>query len=143
MSREYPDRPFAGVGVVVWRDGQILIAERGKAPRRGHWSIPGGGQELGETLQEAARREVREETGVEIEILGLIDVVDSIRHDDDGKVQFHYSLVDYAAIWVSGELCPGDDAIDCRWADPEEAMQIIRWGQTRRIIEASRAFLPK
>ncbi|HAT35377.1 MAG TPA: hypothetical protein DCS82_06655 [Rhodospirillaceae bacterium] len=86
---------------------------------------------------------MREETGVEIEILGLIDVVDSIRHDDDGKVQFHYSLVDYAAIWVSGELCPGDDAIDCRWADPEEAMQIIRWGQTRRIIEASRAFLPK
>lgn len=143
MSREYPDRPFVGVGVVVWRDGQVLLAERGKAPRRGHWSIPGGGQELGETLREAACREVREETGIEIEILGLVDVVDSIRHDDAGEVQFHYSLVDFAARWVSGDLRPGDDASDCRWADPDEAMRIILWEQTRRIIEASRAFLPK
>ena len=82
MLREYPDRPFVGVGVVVWRDGKVLLVKRGQAPRRGHWSIPGGGQELGETLQEAACREVKEETGINIEVMGLIDVVDSIRQDE-------------------------------------------------------------
>jgi 8-oxo-dGTP diphosphatase len=143
MSREYPDRPFVGVGVVVWRDGKVLLVERGQAPRRGHWSIPGGGQELGETLQEAACREVKEETGVYIEVLGLIDVVDSIRHNDDGRIQFHYSLVDYAAIWKSGDLQAGDDAADCRWVDPDEAKKILRWEQTLRIIEESKAFLPE
>jgi 8-oxo-dGTP diphosphatase len=142
MSREYPDRPFVGVGVVVWRDGKVLLVERGKAPRRGHWSIPGGGQELGETLHEAARREVKEETGVEIKVLGLVDVVDSIRQDDAGRIQFHYSLVDFAAIWQSGELQAGDDAADCKWVAPEEAEEIIRWSETLRIIEQSKALLP-
>ena len=142
MSREYPDRPFVGVGVVVWRDGKVLLVKRGKAPRRGHWSLPGGGQELGETLQEAACREVKEETGIDIDVLGLIDVIDSIRHDDGGRIQFHYSLVDYAALWKSGDLRAGDDAADCRWFDPVEAEKIIRWGQTLHMIEKSKTFLP-
>ena len=82
MTREYPNRPFVGVGAVVWRNGKVLLAERAKSPRRGHWSIPGGAQELGETLREAVYREVCEETGIEIRILGLVDVVDTIRHDN-------------------------------------------------------------
>ena len=142
MLREYPARPFVGVGVVVWRDGKVLLVKRGQAPRRGHWSIPGGGQELGETLQEAACREVKEETGINIEVMGLIDVVDSIRQDDDGRVQFHYSLIDYAAIWKSGDLRAGDDAAECRWVDLDEAESIIRWGQTLRIIKQSKALMP-
>lgn len=83
MRREYPDRPIAGVGVVVLRDHEVLMIRRGRAPRRGQWSIPGGKQELGETWRETAVREVREETGVEIEILGIVDVVDAIIRDGD------------------------------------------------------------
>jgi 8-oxo-dGTP diphosphatase len=143
MSREYPDRPFVAVGVVVWRDGKVLLAQRGKAPRKGRWSIPGGGQELGETLAEAAAREVKEETGIDIEILGLVDVVDSIRHDDDGRVQFHYSLVDFAAVWTAGDLQAGDDVGACKWVTEEEAAEIISWGQTIRIIEESKTLLKR
>jgi 8-oxo-dGTP diphosphatase len=83
MSREYPDRPIAGVGVVVLRDDQVLMIRRGREPRMGQWSIPGGKQELGETWQETAVREVREETGVEIDVIGIVDVVDAIIRDGD------------------------------------------------------------
>jgi len=83
MSREYPDRPIAGVGVVVLRDNQVLMIRRGREPRIGQWSIPGGKQELGETWQETAVREVLEETGVEIDVIGIVDVVDAIVRDGD------------------------------------------------------------
>ena len=83
MSREYPARPIAGVGVVVLRDDQVLMIRRGREPRIGQWSIPGGKQELGETWQETAVREVREETGVEIDVIGIVDVVDAIVRDGD------------------------------------------------------------
>ena len=85
---------------------------------------------------------MKEETGIDIDVLGLIDVIDSIRYDDGGRIQFHYSLVDYAAIWKSGELRAGDDAADCRWFDLVEAKKIIRWGQTLHMIEQSKTFLP-
>jgi 8-oxo-dGTP diphosphatase len=83
MSREYPNRPIAGVGVVVLRDNQVLMIRRGREPRKGQWSIPGGKQELGETWQQTAVREVREETGVEIDVIGIVDVVDAIVRDGD------------------------------------------------------------
>ncbi|MEE8333834.1 MAG: NUDIX domain-containing protein, partial [Alphaproteobacteria bacterium] len=95
--RQYPTRPYVGVGVVIFREEKVLLAQRGKWPRRGTWSIPGGAQELGETVHEAGRREIREETALEIDIIGLIDVVDAITHDDAGAVLFHYTLVDLAA----------------------------------------------
>ena len=141
MTREYPNRPFVGVGAVVWRNEQVLLAERAKSPRRGHWSIPGGAQELGETMREAVCREVCEETGVEIRILGLVDVVDTIRRDKKGRVKYHYSLIDYAAILTSGTLKAGDDVSACRWFSLSEAMKVIQWERTRNIILASRAFL--
>lgn len=83
MSREYPDRPIAGVGVVVLREDRVLMIRRGREPRMGQWSIPGGKQEVGETWRETAIREVREETGVEIEVIGIVDVVDAIVRDGD------------------------------------------------------------
>ncbi|MGB0571260.1 MAG: NUDIX hydrolase [Alphaproteobacteria bacterium] len=83
MSREYPDRPIAGVGVVVLRDNRVLMIRRGREPRMGQWSIPGGKQEVGETWRETAIREVREETGVEIDIIGIVDVIDAIVRDGD------------------------------------------------------------
>lgn len=115
MPRSYPDRPYVGVGIVVFRGDDVLLAQRGKAPRRNTWSIPGGAQELGETVEEAARRELREETGLEVEFIGLIDVVDSINRDDDGRVQFHYTLVDLAAEWRSGEAVAGSDVAAVKW----------------------------
>ena len=98
MSRFYPSQPIVGVGIVICRDTRILLIRRGKPPRQGQWSLPGGAQELGETVFDAACREAKEETGLDIKVLGLLDVVDSIHHDDDGKVKQHYTLVDvYAA----------------------------------------------
>ena len=113
--RAYPDRPFVGVGVVVFRGSEVLLAQRGRHPRQFTWSIPGGAQEIGETVREAAIREIREETGLEIDILGLVDVVDAINREADGRVLFHYTLVDLFAEWRSGEAIAGDDVAAVRW----------------------------
>jgi ADP-ribose pyrophosphatase YjhB (NUDIX family) len=134
MSREYPGRPVAGVGAVVIADGRILLVRRAAAPRAGRWSLPGGAQELGETFAEACRREVREETGLEIEILGLVDVVDSISRDADGRVHYHYLLVDLLARPTGGALKAGDDVSDARWFVPDEALALPLWSETARVI---------
>jgi ADP-ribose pyrophosphatase YjhB (NUDIX family) len=135
LDRHYPDRPFVGVGVVVLRGDEVLLAQRGKQPRRGQWSLPGGMQEVGETVHEAARREVMEETGVEIEIVGLIDVVDTIRRDTEGRVELHYTLVDYAALWRGGEARPGDDAMGVKWVAVAEVPSLGLWSETVRVIQ--------
>jgi len=103
------------VGVVIFRGEDVLLAQRGKRPHSDTWSIPGGAQELGETVEEAAIREIREETGLEIEVLGLVDVIDSINRDADGEVQFHYTLVDLMAEWRAGEAVAADDVAAVRW----------------------------
>ena len=138
MSRSYPERPFVGVGVVILRGEEVLLIRRGKPPRVGHWSLPGGAQELGETVNEAALREVLEETGVEIEIIGLVDVVDSIRRDGDGQVEFHYTLVDLAAEWRSGEARSGSDADGVRWVPIAEIDDLGLWSETVRIVKQAR-----
>ena len=133
-DRLYPSRPIVGVGVVVFRDDRVLLIRRGKAPRKGDWSIPGGAQEVGETVEEAGIREVREETGVEITVTGLIAVVDSIRPDEDGRIRSHYTLIDWAGEWRAGELQPGDDADDCRWVPLGGLDEYGLWSETLRII---------
>ena len=135
--RTYPARPIVGVGVVVWRGDRVLLIQRGKAPRRGEWSIPGGAQEVGETVEAAGRREVREETGLEIEITGFLAVVDAIRPDEEGRIRSHYTLIDFAAEWVSGEAVAGDDAADCRWVHPDELPDYGLWDETLRMIRIS------
>jgi len=131
-------RPVVGVGVVVLRNNatEVLLIKRGQPPRAGEWSIPGGKQEWGETVQEAARREVMEETGVEIAGLKLIDVVDAVIRAQHGVVSRHLTLVDYRAEWVSGEARPGDDATDARWVPVAEAASYITWTETTRVILA-------
>jgi len=135
MSRSYPDQPIVGVGVVVWRESQVLLIKRGKAPRVGQWSLPGGAQNLGETLAEAARREVREETGINIELGEIIATLDLIDRDDDGRVRYHYTLVDFTAESLSSDLCPGDDAADARWFDRSALSELGLWSETIRIID--------
>lgn len=133
-ERRYPDRPLVGVGVVIWRDDQVLLVRRAKPPRQGEWSLPGGAQELGETVFEAARREVREETGLEVEITGLITVVDAIRRDQAGAVAYHYTLVDVAAEWRAGEAQALDDAAEVAWAAPDALEKFDLWSETLRVI---------
>ena len=92
MSREYPERPIVGVGAVVWRGGRLLLVRRGKPPRLGQWSLPGGAQRLGETLVAAIAREVREEAGLEVQRVELLAAVDLVERDEDGRVRYHYTL---------------------------------------------------
>lgn len=133
------ERPVVGVGVVVLRGNDVLLVRRGEPPRKDQWSIPGGKQERGETVRDAAHREIREETGVEIALIGLVDVVDGIRRDETGAAISHYTLVDFAAEWVSGEPVAGDDAAEACWTSLESLDDYRLWSETRRIIAAAAA----
>ncbi len=135
--REYPSYPIVGVGVVVWKDGLVLLIRRGKPPRAGTWSLPGGRQELGESVREAAIREVREETGIEIAVGNLLDVVDSLTADESEKIRYHYTLVDFDAEWREGEAVAGGDAAEILWADPASLARYDLWSETLRIIALS------
>jgi 8-oxo-dGTP diphosphatase len=139
VSREYPDRPVVGVGAVVWRDGRVLLVRRGKPPRLGQWSLPGGAQHLGETLAEAIGREVAEETGLALARVELLTTVDLVERDEEGRVRFHYTLVDFTAEAGPGEPVPGDDASAVGWFTPGEALGLGLWSETARIIRLSEA----
>ena len=134
-AREKPTRPIVGVGTVVIRNDQILLIRRSKPPKADAWSLPGGAQELGETLEDAAIRETLEETGLEVKILGLLDVVDFIDRDATGAPLYHYSLVDYLAVPLGGSLKAGTDAHDARFFNLEAVRQLPLWSETVRIIE--------
>ena len=126
--------PVPAVGVVCLKGDAVLLIRRGTPPRQGEWSLPGGRIEPGERLAEAALRELREETGVEAELIGLIDVVDGL-FPEAGR---HYVLIDYAAIWTGGEPVAGDDAAEATFFPLEEALQRVDWSETRRIIRQAR-----
>ncbi len=133
MTDQHP-RPTAGV--VCLRGREVLLIKRGTAPRLGQWSLPGGRIEWGETSAEAALRELAEETGVAAELLGLIDVVDGIMTSrETGEITRHYIMVDYAARWLSGDPIAGDDAADARFFSLEEALAIIEWDVTRKVVQ--------
>ncbi len=133
-GRIYPERPLVGVGAVVLNGDDVLLIRRAKQPRRGQWSLPGGAQKIGETLLDAIRREVREEAGIAVRVLGLIDVVDSITRDAEGQVAYHYTLVDFAAEWQGGELQAGGDADAARWVPPARLASYELWSETLRVI---------
>lgn len=125
--------PVPCAGVVCLRGDQVLLIRRGRPPLRGEWSLPGGRIEPGERAVDAALRELREETGVEAEITGLLDVVDGI-FPDAGR---HYVLIDYAARWLSGEPVAGDDATEAAFHSLGAVSEIVGWEETRRIIDAA------
>ncbi|ADG08829.1 NUDIX domain-containing protein [Caulobacter segnis] len=133
--------PVPTVGVVCLRGDEVLLIKRGTPPRLNQWSLPGGRLEWGETTAVAALRELKEETGVEAELLGLVDVIDGVfpaRPSVDGKgggeITRHYVLIDYAARWSAGEPLAGDDAADARFVSRDEAMALVEWDETRRVI---------
>ena len=119
MAREYPDRPVVGVGGVVVLSGRALIVKRAHEPRKGEWSLPGGIVELGETLVEAARREILEETGLDVEVGPVVEVFDRVHRLED-RVQYHFVIVDYLCTPIGGTLRAGDDALEVAWAGADE-----------------------
>ena len=138
-KREYPDRPYVGVGVIVFREHEVLLIKRNKEPNKGQWSIPGGKQIIGETVADAANRELLEETRVKVDQLLLVDVVDTIIPDVEGKIKYHYTLVDYMGQWQSGESRPGDDAKEVSWAHLNELSSYSLLEKTMNIIQKAAA----
>jgi 8-oxo-dGTP diphosphatase len=128
-----PMTPVPAVGVVCLKGDQVLLIRRGRAPRLGEWSLPGGRIEPGERAVDAALRELREETGVSARILGLVDVVDGLFPE----VGRHYVLVDFVAEWIAGAPVAGDDAAAAAFMSADQALASVEWTETRRIIEAA------
>jgi 8-oxo-dGTP diphosphatase len=143
MSREYPERPIVGIGVAVLRADPpaVLLVRRGKAPNFGAWSLPGGAQELGETTEAAARRELEEETGLRVGVLHLAATVDSIHQDPDGRVRYHYTIIDFAAAWDGGVPIAGSDVTDATWAPLDDLAPYALWSEAHRVIGIARALL--
>jgi 8-oxo-dGTP diphosphatase len=139
MSREYPDRPVVGVGAVVWRDERVLLIRRGRPPRLGQWSLPGGAQQVGETLLEAVAREILEETGLVAKRVSFLTTVDLIERERGGRIRYHYTLVDFTAEAPQGEAVAGDDAAAVAWFALDELATLGLWSETLKIIGVSAA----
>lgn len=137
-GREYPERPWVGIGVVAFDGDRVLLVRRGRAPRLGQWSLPGGAQQLGETTEAAARRELLEEAGIAVGKLTLAAVIDAVSRDEAGGVRFHYTIIDYAARWVGGVACAGDDAAAVAWAAPDALGAYGLTAETLAVIERAR-----
>ncbi len=119
IEREFPQAPLVGVGAVVVDEGRVLLVCRGSEPLKGHWTLPGGMLEVGETLAAGVAREVREETGLDVEPIELVEVLDRIHREGD-RVRFHYVIVDYLCRVTGGELRAASDADAVRWAEHAE-----------------------
>ena len=141
LSREYPARPIVGIGTVVLRPDSVLLVRRGRPPSLGSWSIPGGAQELGETAEAAARRELAEETGLEVGPLHLLTNVDSIHRDDAGRMQYHYTILDFAAAWVAGDPIASSDVSDAAFFSFDALGPLALWSEAHRVIALARAKL--
>ena len=138
-----PSQPILAVGAVIENDaGQVLLVRRARPPRQDEWSIPGGKVEWGEPVQRALTREVDEETGLRIEVAGLIDIVDSFIRNDTGNLTYHHVLLDYAARALSDQPRAGDDVREAKWEPRESVDNYPMCAETRRVIEES-AYLLK
>jgi 8-oxo-dGTP diphosphatase len=133
-NREYPEVPRVGIGAVVIKEDKVLLVRRGVSPSKNLWAIPGGGLELGETLQEGAAREILEETGVTIRPKGPIYTFDFIEKDDTGRIHFHYVIVDLAADYLSGEAKGADDVAEARWLSKEDISHLNVSQNTLRLL---------
>jgi 8-oxo-dGTP diphosphatase len=117
LSREYPERPFIGVGGVVISGNRVLLIQRGHPPLEGQWSIPGGMLELGETLIEGVRRELAEETGLDVRVLDLIEVFERVDLDPSGKPKYHFVVLDYLCEVSNEAATAGSDVVNVAWVD--------------------------
>jgi 8-oxo-dGTP diphosphatase len=139
MQREHPKQPLIGVGALIVENGSVVLIKRGKAPLLGEWSIPGGMLELGETLRQGVERESLEETGLVVRATELLGVFDRVVPDTDGKIVYHYVLIDFLCEHVSGELRAGADAADAKWFTPDQIAKLPLAEDTAGVIRAALA----
>jgi 8-oxo-dGTP diphosphatase len=142
-DRTFPDRPWVGVGGLVFQGDQVLLIKRGREPGLGQWSIPGGMVEVGETVKEAVQREVREETGVLVEVLDLVEVFERILPDSEGRIQYHYVVLDYLCRLTGGSLAASSDADEAVFS-PISALENLKvYAETIRVIRKAYTILKK
>jgi ADP-ribose pyrophosphatase len=132
---EYPDHPRVAVGAIVIKDDRVLLVKRNKPPGEGLWAIPGGRVEPGETLQQAAEREIMEETGITIQAGDIVYTFEVIEPDEAGRPRFHYVIVDLASEYVTGKLDPSDDALEARWVSSQELKRLSVSQATTEVLK--------
>jgi mutator protein MutT len=135
MKREYPEQPIPCVAAVIIHDGKVLLTKRGNEPGYGKWGLPGGVVELGEKVEEAIIREVYEETGIKVEPLKILAVLDSIRIDNEQKIRFHYVLIEFLCRYIHGCVTSSDDALDARWVSAKKLDEVDIMSFTKNFIE--------
>lgn len=136
--RRYPNKPILGVGALIYDGDRVLLVQRGKEPLKGFWSLPGGAVESGEQLEQALLREVLEETSLIVKIVRFGEIFERIMPDPEGKIEYHYVLLDYVCEVVSGQPHPGSDSADVRWFSPEELKGVPVTSGTLEVIERCR-----
>jgi len=134
MQRKYPVCPLIGVGALIHRGGKIVVVKRENEPAKGLWSIPGGLLELGERVHEGVKREVMEETGLDVEIDRLLDVIDNIVYDDDGKICYHYVLIDYLCSSSQGDLTAATDVTEAQWIKLKDVNHLPTTKTLKRLL---------
>ena len=139
MNRRYPEGPMVGVGAVVFKGDRVLLVRRGKEPAYGEWSLPGGLVELGETLEEALCREILEETGVRVVPVDLVAALDRVIPDREGKIEYHYILLDFLCEWEEGEPVPASDAMDCAFAAVDDLKRYSLTRSAEKVIRRAMA----
>jgi 8-oxo-dGTP diphosphatase len=140
-DRLYPAHPLVGVGAVIWDGSRVLLERRGRPPAQGAWSLPGGLIEIGETAEEAVRREVKEECGIDVTVGPLLGVFEPIHRDADGRVRYHFVVLDFLARYRDGGLKAGDDAADLCWVLPDEIEGFSLLPATHSMIDRAIALL--
>ena len=136
-ARTYPTRPYLAVSAAIFRDGRVLIVRRGRPPAHGLYTLPGGGVECGETLEEAVIREVREETGLEIAPLALIGFREAIGRDAAGKIERHFVILPFAARWIAGEIVLNEELAEAQWRRPDELASLKTTDGLAEIVAAA------
>jgi 8-oxo-dGTP diphosphatase len=140
LNRRYPERPFTGVGAIIFRGSEVLLVKRGRPPAAGKWSIPGGLVELGESLDAAVCREVLEEAGLEVRAIDLVAALDRVILDSEGRIEYHYILLDFLCEIVGGTLGAGTDADECRFVAVDD---LGRYDMTRGTEQVIRSALER
>jgi len=137
-ARTYPTRPYLAVSAAIFRDGLVLIVRRARPPAHGLYTLPGGGVELGETLEEAIVREVREETNLDVEPVALAGYRQAIARDADGRIERHFVILPFAARWIAGEISLNEELAEAHWLEPSELSGLKTTDGLAQIVAAAR-----
>jgi 8-oxo-dGTP diphosphatase len=133
--REFPTLPMVGAGALVQKRGKVLLVRRRFPPNKGRWALTGGLVELGETVEEATKREVKEEVGIDVLLTGLLDVANDIHLDRKGRVKYHYVLVDFLAAPIGGDIRLNNESSEFRWFDPKEVQYLNASKNTKAVVK--------